>query len=74
MLRSICGPRTLPPAPRCEDGSGMILLAGKNFDAAIRKRFIDIATDSANYAPSLKEDGLHSFLRRTMRLITTLLF
>jgi hypothetical protein len=52
----------------------MILLAGKNFDAAIRKSFIDIATDSANYAPSLKEDGLHSFLPRMMRLITTLLF
>jgi hypothetical protein len=49
----------------------MILLAGTSFDAVTRKRYIGIATGSANYAPSLKEDGLQSFLQRMMRLITT---
>jgi hypothetical protein len=39
----------------------MILLAGTSFDAVTRKRYIGIATGSANYALSLKEDGLHSF-------------
>jgi hypothetical protein len=71
MLRSICGPRTLPPALRFAGGSGMILPAGTSFDAATRKRYIGIAAGSANYAPSLKEGGLHLFLPRMMRLITT---
>ena len=71
MLRSICGPRTLLQAQRCGGGSDTILLVGTSFDAATRKRYIGIATGSANYAPSLKEDGLHSFLQRMMRLITT---
>jgi hypothetical protein len=52
----------------------MILLAGTSFDAATRKRYISIATGSANYAPSLKEGGLRSFLQRMMRFITTLSF
>ena len=50
----------------------MILLVGANFDAATLKRYIGIATVFANYAPSLKEDELHSFLQHTMRLTTTL--
>jgi hypothetical protein len=49
----------------------MILLAGTSFEAATRKRYIAIATGLANYAPSLKEDGLHSFLQRMMKPITT---
>ena len=52
----------------------MILLAGTSFDGATRRRYIDIATGLANYAASLKEDGLHSFLQRMMRLIMTPLF
>jgi hypothetical protein len=52
----------------------MILLAGTSFDGATRRRYIGIATGSANCAASLKEDGLHSFLQRMMRLIMTPLF
>lgn len=52
----------------------MILLAGKSFDAVTRKRSIGIATGSVNYAPSLKEGGLHSFLQRMTKLITTPLY
>ena len=48
----------------------MILLVGTNFDAATRKRYIGIATASANYAPSLKEGGSHLCLQPMMRLIT----
>jgi hypothetical protein len=68
MLRSICGPKILHPAPRCDGGSDMILLVGTSFDAATRKRYISIVTGSANYVPSLREDELHSFLQRMMRL------
>jgi hypothetical protein len=71
MLRSICGPRTSLRAPRCGGGSDMILLVGTSFDAFTRMRYIGIATASANYAPSLKEDGLPLSLQRMMRLITT---
>jgi len=42
-----------------------------SFDAFTRMRYIGIATASANYAPSLKEDGLPLSLQRMMRLITT---
>jgi hypothetical protein len=52
----------------------MIQLAGKNFDAVTRKRSVGIATGSTNYAPSLNEDELHSFLQRMMKLITTPLY
>ena len=52
----------------------MILLAGKSFAAVTRKRSIGIATGSANYAPSLKEDGSPSCLQRMMKPITTPLY
>jgi hypothetical protein len=48
----------------------MILLVGTSFDAATRKRYISIVTGSTNYAPSLREDELRSFLQRMMRLTT----
>ncbi len=49
----------------------MIRLVGTSFDAATPKRSISTATGSTNYALSPKEDGLHSFLQRMIRLITT---
>jgi hypothetical protein len=49
----------------------MILLDGANFDAATHRRYISTATGSANYALSPKEDGLHSSLRRMIRLVMT---
>ena len=63
--------KDIAPSTALRRWFGMILLAGTSFDAVTRKRYIGIATGSANYAPSLKEDGLHSFLQRMMRLITT---
>ena len=71
MLQSICGPRTSLLVRRCGAGLGMILLAGTTFGVATRKKYIGIASGSANYGPSLKEDGLHSSLQRMMRLTTT---
>jgi hypothetical protein len=49
----------------------MIPLVGTSFDAATRKRYTGIRTGSANYAPSLREGGSHSFSQRMMKLTTT---
>lgn len=49
----------------------MIPFVGRSFDAATRKRYTGIGTGSANYAPSLREGGLHSFLQRMMKLTMT---
>lgn len=49
----------------------MIPLAGTSSGTAIRRRYISIASGSTNSVLSPDEDGLHSFLRRMMRPITT---
>jgi hypothetical protein len=51
----------------------MIPLGGRNSGAVIRKRSVGTTISSMNYADSPKEVGLHSFLRRTMNFIMTLL-
>jgi hypothetical protein len=71
LRRSICGPRTLLPAQRCGGGSDMIPHVGRSFDAATRQRYTCVGTGSANYVPSLKEDGSHSFLQPMMKFTTT---
>ena len=49
----------------------MILLVGMSFDAATRKRYIGVGTGWTSCVPSLRKDGLHSFLRHVMKLTTT---
>ena len=71
MLRSICGPRTSLRGPRCASGSDMILVAGMNFDAVTRPRYIGIVIDFGNSALLPSEDGSHLFFQRMMRLTTT---
>ena len=64
--------KDIAPAPRAGGGSDMIPLVGRSSDAVTRKRSIGIAPGSTSYAHSLREAGLHSFLRRMMKSITTL--
>jgi hypothetical protein len=49
----------------------MILLVGTSFDVAIRKRYIGVGTVWTSCVPSLRKDGLHSFLQHVMELTTT---